>query len=728
MTERTVKTVCNLCGLCGCGMEVTVRDGKVVQVRGDKDHPENQGALCPKGRAILELLYSPDRLRQPLRRVGQRGDGRWERISWDEALDLIAEKLQQVKDEAGPEAVWFHKGAGHDLCGGDVRMYLHRLANLFGTPNLSCPFYVCNGPRTLNLLLTTGAIPAPDVENSECILLWGINPTDTALPRHLKIQEAVRRGAKLIVIDPRATHFAKKADVHLQPRPGTDGALTLGLLRVIVDEQLFDADFVSRWTVGMEELKGLLGDYDLDRVEEITWVPRNDIRQAARSYARTRPACIFLGNALEQHTGSSQAIRAIATLMAVTGNLDVRGGNIILPPISLAKNPIALHDKLPPGMEQKRLGNEFLLTRFEFTRLAHPPSVVKAILEETPYPVKAALIMAANPVLTSPNSAEVKAALEKLDFLAVVDLFMTGTAELADVVLPACTFLEQTYYATYEAGAYLKPTHPGLFMLRPQVVPPLEESRPDWQIIFELAKRLGFEEHFPWRDIEEAIDYELAPVRITVRDLYDHPEGIQLRGPSLLYQKFGNRGGWGHLLISLLNRTQFRDYPDMYRKYEKMGFMTPSKKVEIYSHQLETMGYDGLPVYHEPAESPWGNAKLAEGFSLVLTTGAKLDSYVHSQLRNIPSLRERMPRNLVEIHPDTARDCGVAAGEPVVVESARGSVTCQASLTDTIRPGVVQIFHGFEGANANVLTDNGSFDAITGAAPLRSSMCRIRKA
>jgi anaerobic selenocysteine-containing dehydrogenase len=379
-------------------------------------------------------------------------------------------------------------------------------------------------------------------------------------------------------------------------------------------------------------------------------------------------------------------------------------------------------------MEHKRLGSEFLLTRFEFTRLAHPPSVIKAILDETPYPVKAALIMAANPVLTAPNSAKVKAALEKLDFLVVVDLFMTRTAELADIVLPACTFLEQTYYATYEAGAYLKPTHPGLFMLRPQVVLPLEESRPDWQIIFDLAKRLGFEEHFPWQDIEEAIDYELAPVRITVRDLHDHPKGIQLRGPSLLYQKLGNKGGWGHLLIGLLNRTQFRGYPNIYRKYEKMGFMTPSKKVEICSHQLESMGYDGVPVYHEPAESPLGDAELAEGFPLVLTTGAKLDCYVHSQLRNIPSLRQRMPHNLVEIHPGTARDCGVAAGEPVVVESPRGNVTCQASLTDTIRPRVVQLYHGFEGANANLLTDSGSFDPITGAVPLRSSLCRIRKA
>jgi len=716
--EKT-KTVCNLCGLSGCGMEMTVKDGKVVKVEGDKDHPENRGALCPKGRAIVDILYSPDRLKYPLKRTGQRGEGKWERISWDQALDLVAERLQQVKESCGPEAVWFHKGSGHDLCAGDVRPYLHRLANVFGTPNLSCPFYVCNGPRTLNMYLTTGAIPAPDVEKTKCTLLWGINPTETAITRHIKIQNALKRGAKLIIIDPRATRFARKADIHLQPRPGSDGALALGMLRVIVDDDLFNSDFV---------LKTLLEDYPLEKVEEITWISRDEIRKAAHLYAETKPACIFLGNALDQHINSSQAIRAITALIAITGNLDAPGGNVILSPGSLAKNPVALHDKLPLEMNEKRLGNEFLLTQFEFTRLAHPPSVIKAILEETPYPVKAMLIMAANPVLTSPNSQEVVAALEKLDFLAVVDIFMTKTAELADVVLPACTFLEQTYYATYEAGAYLKPTIPGLLMLRPQVVPPLEESRPDWNIIFELAKKLGYAEYFPWKDIEEAIDYELQPIGITLRDLRDHPEGIQIPAPSFLYRKFGNKGVFGKLMMRLLNGTVFRKYPNMYHKYRRMGFMTPSKKVEILSEWLQKVDYDALPVYREPSESPLGDPKLAKAFPLVLTTGAKLGGYVHSQMRNITSLHRRMPHNVAEIHPDTAGGLGVEDGDTVLVESPRASVKCQAKLTEAIRPQVVQLFHGFKEANANLLTDNDSFDSITGSVPLRSALCRIRKA
>jgi anaerobic selenocysteine-containing dehydrogenase len=725
--KKTINTVCSLCGLAGCGMEVTVENEKVVKVEGDKDHPDNKGALCIKGRAAMDILYAPDRLQYPLKRIGRRGEGKWERISWDQALSLVAEKLQTVKDTCGAEAVWFHKGAGHDACVGDVRSYLHRLANVFGTPNLSCPFYICYGPRVLNMFLVTGAIPSPDVENTQCVLLWGINPADSALPRRMKIQDARKRGAKLIVVDPRKTHFARQADVHLQPRPGTDGALALALLKVIVDENLYDAEFVAKWTVGFDELKALLATYFLAELEKVTWVPQDDIQRAARLYAEAKPACIFLGQSLDQHTGTSQAIRAVTTLIAVSGNLDVQGGNVIYLPSRLAKNSVELHEKLSPEQAKKRLGNQFLLTDFEFTRLTHPPSGYKAILEETPYPVKAMLIMAANPLLTDPNSQQVRAALEKLDFLAVADITMSATARLADVVLPACTFLEQTYYATYDAGAYSKPARPGLLKLRPQVVPPLAESWPDWKIIFELARRLGYEEYFPWKDIEEAIDYELKPMGITVRDLREHPDGIQIQGPSFLYQRFANKGLGGKLIIKAMNRTVFRKYPQMYQKYKRLGFMTPSKKVEIFSELLQQKGCDALPVYHEPSEGPLGDPELAKTFPLVLTTGAKLEAYVHSQFRSVPSLNRHMPHNLAEVHPETASLFGIEEGDQIIIESPRASIQCQAKVTDGIHPQVVQLFHGFEEANANLLTDDRAFDPITGSVPMRSSLCRIRK-
>jgi anaerobic selenocysteine-containing dehydrogenase len=683
--------------------------------------------LCAKGLAMIDILYSPDRLKYPLKRIGRRGEGKWEQISWDEALNMMAERLQQVKEANGPEAVWFHKGSGHDLCGGDLRVYLHRLSNLFGTPNISCPFFICNGPRTFNMFLTTGGIPAPDVANTNCALLWGINPTVTAITRHNKIHDAIKRGAKLIVIDPRKTYFARKADVHLQPRPGSDGALALGMLKVIIDENLFDDNFVSKWTKGFSELKTLLEQYPLDKVEQITWVPKEEIKRAARLYAGANPACVFLGQTLDQQTNTSQAIRAITDLIAITGNLDVRGGNVILSPVSIGKNPVALHDKLSEGMNDKRLGSEFPLTQFEFTKLAHPPTGYKAILSGKPYPVKAMFIMAANPALMDPNSQEVQNALEKLNFLAVADIFMTRTAEFADLVLPACTFLEQTYYATYEAGAYLKPAKPGLLMLRPQVVPPLDESWPDWKIIFGLAKKLGFGKYFAWKDIEEAIDYELEPYGITSRELKDHTEGIQIPAPSFLYQKFAHKGEWGKLMINLLSRTMFRKYPNMYLKYKKIGFTTPSKKVEIMSDYLKDMGLDALPVFHEPNESPLGNPGRARNYPLVLTTGAKLEWYVHSQMHNIPSLSRRMPHNVAEININTAADYKVKDGDEVLIETPRGGIKCMARVSGDILPRVVQVFPGFYEANANLLTDSNVYDPITGSVAMRESLCRINK-
>jgi anaerobic selenocysteine-containing dehydrogenase len=431
---------------------------------------------------------------------------------------------------------------------------------------------------------------------------------------------------------------------------------------------------------------------------------------------------------LDQHTNCSQGIRAVTAIIAISGNLDAKGGNVIFINARLGKNPIELHNMLPGEAAKKRLGNKYFLTQFNFTKLAHEPSVIKAILEETPYPVKAMLVVASNPMLTSPNSERIKIALEKLDFLAVFDTVMSETAKLADVVLPGCTFLEETYYATYEAGAYLKPTYPGLLMLRPAVVKPLYESRSEWEFTCDLAKRLGYGEYFPWNSVEQAIDYELKPTGITVKKLKAHPEGIRFPGPPFLYMKFGNNGILGKLQIGLLRHTVFRNYPFIYHKYKRMKFMTPSKKVEIYSQRLKDLGYDPLPVYHEPFESPVSNPSLARQYPLILTTGAKTTPYVHSQLRDIAPLNRLMPRNLLEINPETAKEYGVASGDAVRVTTLRSSVTCVASVTDKIIPGVAQLYHGFRDANANALTDLTSLDPITGSAALKSALCSIEKA
>jgi len=728
MTRKTIKTVCSLCGLCGCGLEVDVEDGRIVEVRGDPDHPESRGGLCPKAHALLDIQYSPDRLTHPIKRVGKRGEGKWQRISWDEALDLVADRLKQVRADHGAEAVWFHKGAGHDNCAGDVRAYLHRLANAFGTPNLSCPFYVCYGPRVLNMFMMTGAIPAPEVERSRCVLLWGINPRQSAPPRHRRIREAQKRGAKTIVVDPRQTWWARHADIHLQLRPGSDGALALGMLRVVIDEGLIDRAFVDRWTVGFDDLVEMLQDFPVERVAELTWVPADRIREAARLYAQHGPACAFLGQALDPQPNSSQAIRAITALIAVTGNLDVPGGNVIYSPGRLAKSPTERHDWLAPEQDAKRLGNHYLLSRFEHTRLAHMPTGYQAILEGDPYPVRAMFVMAANPVLTDANSAQVVAALEALDFLVVVDQFMTPTAALADVVLPAATFLEETYYATYEAGAYLKPVRPGLLMLRPQVVPPLGECRSDWTIIVDLARRLGLGKQFPWQRVEEAIDEELKPTGVTVTALRAQPEGVPIPAPSFLYDKLGDTGLWGRLMIWLLTRTVFRKYPWMYRKYRRIGFTTPSGKVELRSDRFAQAGLDALPRYREPDDGAATDGAPEADYPLVLTTGAKVSAYVHSQMHDIAKLGKTLPANEAELHPKSAAAVAVADGDEVCVETPQGELTCRARVTERVRPGVVQLYHGFAEANANLLIGNELRDPVTGAVPMRAARCRLHRA
>jgi anaerobic selenocysteine-containing dehydrogenase len=577
----------------------------------------------------------------------------------------------------------------------------------------------------MNLFHVLGSVPAPDVDKAECVVLWGFNPAASAINRYRRIREAKARGARLIVIDPRTTPLARQADLHLRPLPGSDGALALGMLRIAAEESLIDPDFVKKYTVGFTDLCRLVEQYTPERVAELTWVPEAPLREAARLYASEPSACIFFGQALDQHTNASNSIRAIACLIAVTGHLDVPGGNVVIPPVKLAKNPVELFDELPAKVRRKRLGSQYLLTRFPYTQIAHPPSVFRAILTGDPYPVHAMLVMASNPASVEPHTKQVIEALRRLDFLAVADLFMTDTAKQADLVLPACTFLEDTYYATYEAGSYSKPAVPGLMQLRPKVVEPVGECRPDWRIIFDLAEKLEFGDRFPWADIEQAIDFELEPMGLSVAALKNNPDGIQLPAPPFLFQKLGGKGLPGRLLIGLLTSTVFRGYPEVYRKYKRMGFLTPSGKVELRSSVFEEAGLNPLPVFREPAESFRSAPELASRFPLVLSTGAKTRNFVHSQFHNISRLSRSMPVNLAEIHPETAQRYDVKDGGEIQVETPRGTIRCAANLTPDILPGMVQLFHGFPESNANILTDNHYLDPATGSASMRSELCRV---
>ncbi len=709
-----------------CRMHVMVKGGKIVEVWGDPTDPEGKGELTLRGKYIKEFLYSPDRLLYPMKQIGERGAGKWKRISWDEALTTMAARFHEIKQRYGAEAIDFHHGHYHS---GDILgTYLPRLANLIGTPNITNPSHVCHLPRVfLQYNIDLGAVFQPDLQHTKCLILWGGNPRATNKPQEIAIKEALARGVKLVVIDPRKIGYAREADIHAQLRPGTDGALALGMLHVIIKENLYDREFVEKWTKGFDRLSQLINEYPPEKVEEITWVPAETVRKTSRIYAMSKPACISPRNSLDQHTNSSCAIRAINILMAITGNLDIRGGNIFTIPVSMGFNDLKLYEKLPPGQAEKKIGMDRVLwSRLSKTwPSAHAPSLWEAILHGNPYPVKAMMVMAANPALICANSNVVQEALKKLDFLAVADIFMTPTAELADIVLPACTFLEQTRIVTYDIHADHGWNSTSRLGLSPKVVEPLGESWSDWKIMCELGKKMGYGQYFPWQTREQAIDEELQPLGLTCEDLRRHPEGLIITVPPFLYTK--QRGFLGGIIRGIMKLVAFRDYPEMYKKYEMQGFMTPSKKVEIYSETLEKYGYDPLLVYREPAESPVSQPELAKKYPFILIAGSKLEPYTHSMMRNIPQLRKYAPENLVEINTEAASRLEINDGDLVRVSSPRGHIQSRARVTGDIDPRVVHLYHGFKESNCNVLTDNKAFDPITGSVGMKSSLCQIEK-
>ncbi len=677
-----IQTACELCPW-GCGMDVYLEEGKVVKVKGTIDHPLNRGVLCPKGMAVPQFVYSKDRLRTPL--VRKNGD--FVPISWDEALDQIAEKLQSIRDNYGPKSLAVAIGMPILLGGNSTVSLLRRFCDVYGTPNCFSVESICYRPRIIAYILTLGKFPVADAENSKCIILWGHNPHASNPPLVKRITSAQKNGAKLIVIDPRTTAFAKKADLHLRPKPGSDGALSLGLLHILISEGLYDKDFVEHWTKGFDELKEHVQDYSPEKVEKITSIPAEDIRKAARMFGSIKPACIAQGiNALDQHTNGLQNSRAIAILQAITANIDNPGGFITTSRVHL--NPLRFPEKLsekPIGVDQFPLFYEVWGKLFGEGQAMVLPDV---LLQNHPYPIKGMIISASNPLLTWPNSRKVEAALKQLEFLVVMDIFMTETARLAHIVLPAATFLERTelcdYYGTIHGIPYVT--------LRKKVID-FPEAWPDLKFWFELAKRMGYDEYFPWKNVEEAIDYALQPTGLTVQKLMEHSQGIP----------FGSI---------------------RYDQYKEKGFPTPSGKVEIYSETLESLGHDPLPVHRE---SPLFQPELAKDYPLHLTTGARTLEYLHSELRHIPKLKKRQPEPFAELHPETASEYEIEHGDWMEVKTVIDSIKIKVHVTEDILPGVINLPHGWAEANVNLLTTCRPGDPISGAPLLKSSFCRIRK-
>lgn len=692
--DEVVKSHCRMCHG-GCGVYVYVKDGKVAKIQGDPDCPINHGTLCSKGLASAELAYHPDRLLYPVRKVGSKKSGKWERITWDEALDTIAERILAFKEKYGPESIVFGYGTGREN-----EAVIYRIANLLGSPNVLTAGHFCYGPRISTSIITMGTNPIVEYEGfPKCIMMWGNNST-ISNPDCYKgepFSVALDAGAKLIVVDPRLTRPAARANVWLPLRPGTDAALAYGMLNVIINEGLYDKDFAENHTFGWEPFVKRVNEYNLDRVQEITWVPKEKIKEAARLFATSKPAAIQWGVAIEQQINCADNDRLLMFLMALTGNIDAPGGQVLYktPPI-VNVGQFGAHAMLSREQAAKRLGGDMFRLASRFA-IMQPKVVWDAILEEKPYPVKMLFLISSNPVMTRANAKEVYKALEKVEFMANADFFMTPSAELADIVLPASTWLEMDYIGDFwKRHGYILP--------RRKVVQ-IGECRSDHEMLNDLGKRIGQQE-FWWDTFEDGLNFILQPMGITWKDF---KEMDYVRGEVKHY------------------------------KYREQGFSTPTRKFELWSTTLEKMGYDPLPQHREVPESPVSTPELYKKYPYILITGARQPGFFHSENRQVKTLRGLHKDPIVQIHPEAAAREGVKEGDWVVIESPRGKVRQRAHLFAGMDPRIVAAQHawwfpekkdpehGWEESNINILTDNTceGMDPAIGASNIRTLLCRI---
>ncbi len=712
--EETVRTVCQSCH-CECGVLVTVTDGKITRVKGDPEHPMNRGFSCMKGKAAPELVYHPDRLKYPLKRVGKRGEGKWERTSWDEALDAIAAKLTDVKNTYGPESIAAIHGTGPRRS-----LTISLLPYALGSPNrISVDLHICFAATIIAEHFTVGhpitMETGPDYDNAECIMVWGGNPTNSHPPRGQAVAKAKRhRNAKLIVVDPRKTTLATMADLWLQIRPGTDDALALGMLNILIERELYDKDFVSKWCVGFEQLKEAVKAFPLERVSELTWIPAEKIVQAVEMYAHTKPAALHTRVALNQNINSTQTSRAVIMLAALTGNLDVKGGNLLpnningyIPSMALA----GVGPWLAPSNEVKnrQIGADkypFVAGADAVFPFVPSPLAVDAIVDEKPYPLKALFCAGANPVINAQNCKRVwKALKDHLDLFVVIDFFMTPSAELADFVLPAATWLEREECCDLEYMGYVS--------ARQKVIEPLHETRDELDILIDLIKRIPWANRkiMPWDSVSECNDWMLADSGITFEDL---------------------------------KKKSWIGVEPVYRKYENGGFHTPSGKVELHVPFFEQLGYSPVPDFKEPPESPFSTPELMKEYPLVLISGAREISFFASEGRQLPSLRNENPDPLLDIHPKTAQELNINDGDWIYIESPKVNgerAKLKSRVTENVDPRVVSASygwwfperpgpeHGCFDSNINViLSGDGPRGETCASIATRGTICRVYKA
>jgi thiosulfate reductase/polysulfide reductase chain A len=741
MAETVRRALCRWCHS-QCRVVVHSENGKLVKIEEDRTDPRVDHML-PRTRGCLRLagakeyIYHPDRVRFPLKRKGARGENKWEQISWEEALSDISSRLKELGDMYGPETLMMTYGTGRS-----TTWVLIRFLNLFGSPNLVGQATICFGPmlgaaaamfgwtlrHRTHFTIGKGADGRPI---TRCALVAGMDPSQAYHRLWKSLTDGKKDGTKIIVVDPRRTRTAELADMWLQLRPGTDTALFMSMTNVVIEEGLYDKEFVRKWCYGFDKLAERVKPYSPEKASEITWIPAEQIRQAARLYATMRPGISVNGMGTEHLEDQQQAIQARLILAAIVGNIDVEGGDYIPGPADIVSEAeMQLSERLSSEQRKKQLGiDKFRLLSWPGRELiseankkvwgresatpsyAHYPSVLRAAISGEPYPVKAGITIASNPMITQGNTKLVYKALKSLELYVVKDFWLTPGAQLADYVLPSACWAERPdLLSAFGSDTRVIAGEAAL----PAKVRGEHEYYTDYDFFKALGTKMGQGKDWRWKSLEEVYDYQLKPMGLNLREFMDQRDGVHFP-------------------------------PNEYKKYEKKGgFGTPTGKLELYCTILEELGYDPLPEYKEPKESPISRPDLAKDYPLMLISGGRFQPYFHSEHRQIESIRRRRPEPRVQIHPDTAKRLGIGDGDWVWIESPRGTVKQRCTYFDGIDPRVVHGEHGwwfpeFPGeepwlrgvweSNINVLTgdDLERCDERSGGWPLKTALCRVYK-
>jgi cysteine desulfurase NifS len=706
-----------ICGICsaGCWVKVTYdADGKIDSVEPDDASP--LGIICRLGELSREAVYSKDRLLYPMRRTGPKGTYEFERISWNQAYDTIVDKLRTIKAESGPEATAIYTGSGSfelALCdmfqpAGVAVSSASSVLFPFGSPNtlgvgalcyVSCAMiapHVTMGGMAINMF--------SDIDNAELIVIWGRNPAAQCPPYDfMKIQKAHKRGAQIVVIDPRKTSMATYANAEWIPiRPGTDGALALGMSNVLIEEELYDEAFVEEWTVGFDDFSHYVQHYRPEVVEDITGIPAETVQSLARRIAKTNGVAPVMYSGIEYSDGALQAIRATMVLWALAGQLDVPGGHCF----SMAENkfPINREGHIPNPDVRKAAGHNRFPIYTQYRGEFHANILPEAVLEKRPYPIRLLISLGASIITSWPQSGIWRKTLEALDFLVCIDRQLTEDAAYADIVLPATTYYEIESYMVYDS----------IFRIRERVIDPIGEARNDFFILAELAQHLGYGHLYPQTE-EELLTRALKGSGFTLEEVRAAGGMVQIPPVMMEYKK------WEKGLL---------------REDGQSGFATPTGKFEIASTILEEHGYDALPVYTEPGEGPRSQPELAKQFPLVFNSGARSNVDQHTLHKSIPALSEEKPVPTVMMNTADAKKRGITNGDLVRIRTKRGAVSMYAVVTDDIVQGAIEASgmgggplgsKAWQDACINDVTDLQRYDPISGFPVYKALLCDVVK-